>query len=147
MIQTIRVVSTERQKKNEVLQKVRVYRLEGVDEKKAKVLAEKLFCESVNQRYTLNAPIIKNKKAQIEIAYLPGVMNPESASILKSAKDLGITLLAVDSSWEYHFSTSLKGGAVATAKRLRLFNSSIEHVVEDAPESLLIQGKDRKSVV
>lgn len=141
MIQTIRVVSTERQKKKEFLQKVRVYRLEGVDEKKAKILAEKLFCESVNQRYTLNAPIIKNKKAQIEIAYLHGVMNPESASILKSAKDLGITLLAVDSSWEYHFSTSLKGGAVATAKRLRLFNPSIEHVVENAPETLLIQGK------
>ncbi len=139
-LQLIRVSSTEDLKTTASFQKVRVYRLEGIDVKKAKFLAENLFCERVNQKYSLNSPLLEASKGAIEIAYLPGVMNPESASIIKSAQDLGIKLLAADSSCEYHFPTKINGNKVTLAKKLRLFNPSIEHVVENEPKTLLIQG-------
>ena len=97
----------------------KVYRLEGISEKDAKVLAEKVFYESIYQVYTVNNSIFKvssrlrgsqtslrsknNKPQIIEIAYKSGVMNPEVGSIKKAASDLGIKLIAADTSHEYGF--------------------------------------------
>jgi len=82
MIQKVRVQTTGHPN-------IKVYRLEGITLKEAKILAEKLLSEKINQHYTINKPI---KNDVIEIAYKPGVMNPEVASIIKSAFDLGIKL-------------------------------------------------------
>ncbi|MBI2074713.1 MAG: phosphoribosylformylglycinamidine synthase, partial [Candidatus Levybacteria bacterium] len=130
----------------EKVQTIKVYRLEGVSKKEAKTLAEKLFCETINQTYTLNASIIGNSSQVnpevIEIAYQPGVMNPEVGSILKAAQDLGIHPKAVDSSWEYALHGKLnKEKAKEIATKLRLYNPLIEHIVEKEPETLLIEGK------
>ena len=78
----------------------RVYRLEGVDEKDAKYLAEKLLSEPITHQYSINSRLFSGASATLEIAYKPGVMNPEASSILKAASDLGIQLKACDSSWE-----------------------------------------------
>src|SRR3990167_10369663 len=133
MIQTVRV------KNNNDQQIARVYRLEGITEKQAKILAEKLFCEEINQRYTLNKPILSSVHPRgvhsatpgvlrsIEIAYKPGVMNPEVASIIKAAKDLGIKLLACDSSREY-------------PNKAPVFNPLIEYIVKKSHKTLLIKG-------
>ena len=87
----------------EKIRTARVYRLEGTTEAGARRLAESLLAEPINQVYTLNQPLITDTPQLVEIAYKPGVMNPEAASILKSAKDLGVDLLAADSSTEYGF--------------------------------------------
>ena len=81
---------------------IKVYRLEGISEKEAKLLAEKLLSEKINQNYTINRPLA-SARSIIEIAYKPGVMNPEVASIMKAARDLGIKLLACDCGFEYAF--------------------------------------------
>lgn len=143
MLQTIRV-----QTRNE--DTARVYRLEGVSRRQAKVLAEKLFCEDINQTYTINKPIFythlegvdkrhlrggrmdSSKVKIIEIAYKPGVMNPQVASIIKSAKDMGINLVAGNSSQEFH--------NIAPA-----FNPLIEHIVKKPPKTLLVKGKVGKT--
>src|SRR3989344_9279470 len=116
MIQTVRV------KNNNDPKTTRVYRLEGVSEKKAKILAENLLCEEINQSYTLNKPILQG--VTIEIAYKPGVMNPEVASIIKDAKDLRINLVACDCSREY-------------LNKAPVFNPLIEHIVKEEPKTLL----------
>src|SRR3989338_9023510 len=85
------------------IETVKVYRLEAITEKQAATLSEKLHCESLNQAYTLNRPMIKNASVVLEIAYRPGVMNPEASSIMKAANDLGIKMSAADSSREYGF--------------------------------------------
>jgi phosphoribosylformylglycinamidine (FGAM) synthase PurS component len=75
--------------KNTQITKVRtnrLYRLEGITKAQAKILAEKLFSEEINQDYSLDKPLIDGKSQKIEIAYKPGVMNPEVASIVKAAK-------------------------------------------------------------
>ncbi len=151
MIQTVRVLSSfeeEDLKGNSLLKNlknpkitkvrsVRVYRLEGVDKKSAKYLAEKLLSESINQKYTINEPVF-NARSRIEIAYKPGVMNPEVASLLKSAKDLKIKLKAADSSWEYYFFGPFN---IENINNLGLFNPLIEYLVDSPPKTLLIEGK------
>jgi len=138
MIQTVRV------KNNDDSQMAKVYRLEGISEKQAKILAEKLFCEDINQTYTINQPILIHPRGvrsatpgvlrSIEIAYKPGVMNPEVASIIKAAKDLGINLLACDSSREY-------------LSKAPVFNPLIEHIVKKEPVTLLIKGTVAKTKI
>ncbi|MBI2018825.1 phosphoribosylformylglycinamidine synthase [Candidatus Daviesbacteria bacterium] len=139
------------------VESAKVYRLEGISEKDAKVLAEKVFCESIYQKYTLNAPILGSQLV-FEIAYKPGVMNPEVGSILKTAEDLGIKLIAADSSHEYGFygpstgSTTLSTSSLRVeieeiAKKLHLLNEMVEHFVTEEPKTLLIKGTPGKTNV
>ena len=46
-------------KKVKKVESAKVYRLEGVSEREARLLAEKVFCEDIYQTYTLNAPILE----------------------------------------------------------------------------------------
>ncbi|HSX40094.1 MAG TPA: AIR synthase-related protein, partial [Candidatus Saccharimonadales bacterium] len=118
-----------------------VYRLEGASQKQAKLLAEKLFCEKINQTYTINKSILPKDASAVEIGYKPGVMNPQVASIIKVASDLGIHLTAADSSIEYGFFGNLKNGdAQNFALKLKLFNPIVEHIVEGKPKTLVIKG-------
>src|SRR3989344_5852851 len=164
MIYTIRVTTKERDTTGEGLlyeiknhlhettvrdvKTAKIYRLEGVTQQQAKVLAEKLFCETINQRYTINEPLLTQAKETIEIAYKPGVMNPEVGSILKSAKDLGISLIAADTSFEYGFSGKVTKDVVTDIiTRLNLFNKTVEHIVSETPKTLLISGTPGKTEI
>lgn len=120
---------------------IKVTRLEGVDEKDAKILAEKLLSELINQSYTINKSIVDKKAEIVEISYKPGVMNPEVASIIKAADDLKIKLKAVDTSWEYAFFGIDKKQARDLIQKLKIFNSLTEHIVEVEPKTLIIEGK------
>ncbi len=121
----------------------KVYRFEGIDENQAQILAEKLLAETVFQQYTLEEPVLTDYDALVEVAYKPGVMNPEAASIVKAANDLGITnLVAADSSREYAFY-----GQGATESNLNLIvekllvNATVEMVVKEKPEHLVLNGQ------
>ena len=120
----------------------RVYRFEGISEADARLLAEKLLAEGVFQVFTINRPIIVDAPVVLEIAYRPGVMNPEAASLLKSASDLGITgMVAADSSHEYAFY-----GSAVTQEDIEkitanlLVNATVERVVKEKPRTLIIHG-------
>ncbi len=139
MIQVIRIKNLD--EKGEV-KHAKVYRLEGIGEKNAKILAENIFCESINQEYTLNKPIIMNAKEIIEIAYKPGVMNPEVASIMKASEDLGIKLVAADSSREYGFSKSPNKEVLRD-----LLNPMIQYIVKEEPKTLVIKGNPGKTTI
>lgn len=121
----------------------RVYRLEGIGENEAHKLAETLFCEPIDQQYTLNQPLITDAQHVLEVAYKPGVMNPEVASIIKAAKDLGVNLLAADSSTEYAFYGSLSPEEVNRVVERLLVNKTVERVVTKKPETLIITGEPR----
>lgn len=123
----------------------RVYRLEGVDDAAARRVAEVLLSEPVDHDWTLDAPILVDAARVVEVAYLPGVMNPEAASILKAAGDLGVALEAVDASREYAFypspGASVAAADVAAVVARLLVNPTIERVVETAPDTLVIEGR------
>ncbi|MBI2621744.1 MAG: phosphoribosylformylglycinamidine synthase subunit PurL [Candidatus Levybacteria bacterium] len=156
MIQTIRVIQKNEEedlrgssifegvRSNRIskVRTVKVYRLEGIDKIRAKILTEKLLSESIDQIYTINKPIFNKKSKVAEISYKPGVMNPEVASILKSAKDLGVKLQACDSSWEYGFFGSLDKEEISSiVESLRLYNPLIEYIVGKPPKTLLTRGR------
>lgn len=154
MIQTVRVqtiigkdLTAEAIKQVATVKTARVYRLEGITEKEAVLLAEKLFYEPINQQYALNKNIITGANQVIEIAYKPGVMNPEVASITKAAEDLGITnLITADSSWEYGFFGDLtKSEVVTIVEKLKLFNPLTEHIVTTTPKTLVMHGSIGKT--
>ena len=122
----------------------KVYRVEGLNEQQAKTLAEIAFCEEINQEYRINEPAFSGRetpKHVIEIAYKPGVMNPEVGSIIKSAKDLGLPLQAADSSHEYAFYGNVSPEHLTDLiKKLNLYNAITEHIVEKEPKTLKITG-------
>lgn len=156
-IQEIRVVSKDRDVRGQgvskevqrtigmpALEKVRtarVYRLEGITENDAKKLAEALFCEPIDQEYTLNSPIITDTQNIVEVACNPGVMNPEACSIIKSAQDLGIDLTAADSSTEYGFYGSVDPEEVDEIVDKLLINKTVERVIYEKPRTLIITGE------
>lgn len=121
----------------------KVYRLEGVSEKDIKKITETLFSESINQTFTIDKPIFNGQSKTIEIAYKPGVMNPEVASVIKAAQDLGIKLSAADTSKEYVFFGNVNKDEIQTlVRKLRLFNPLTEHVIENEPQTLIMEGKE-----
>lgn len=122
----------------------KVYRVEGVGRDEAEHLARRLLADPVGQRWSIDGALITDADHVVEVAYLPGVMNPEAASIAKAAADLGVAPAAVDSSHEYAFYAAdgarVERGAVDEVVARLLVNPTIERVVVEAPESLIIEG-------
>ncbi|MDO8638120.1 MAG: phosphoribosylformylglycinamidine synthase subunit PurL [Candidatus Daviesbacteria bacterium] len=125
----------------EKVRTTRVYRLEGVTEEGAQKLADILLAEPLVQQAKINEPLIVDAPHLIEVAYNPGVMNPEVASIIKSAQDLGIDLTAADSSTEYGFYGNVTEEQVKQIARRLLVNKTVERIVTEKPDTLVIQGE------
>ena len=124
----------------------KIYRLEGISKEQAQKFTEIVLFEPIDQQMSFNRPIFKDADSIVEVAYKPGVMNPEVGSLLKAAKDLGIKLAAADSSWEYAFFGKIKrDNAKNLVTEHRLYNPLIEHIVDEKPKTLLIRGKVGKT--
>lgn len=126
----------------------KVYRFEGISAADADFLGRNLLAEEVFQRYTVNEPIIKEADKLLEVAYKPGVMNPETGSILKAAADLGIQeLMAADSSYEYGFYGSVSEAELERIVSKLLVNETVEMLVKEKPATLIIDGTAGKTRV
>ncbi len=120
----------------------KVYRFEGIGEEEARVLAERLLSEAVFQRYRVNGPLLTDADRLVEVAYRPGVMNPEAASLRKAAADLGIeNLLAADSSTEYAFYGRVTDTDLRSITTRLLVNETVQQVVAAKPGTLLLGGE------
>ena len=104
----------------------KVYRLEGISENDARKFAEIVLFEPIDQQMSFNRPIFKATDIILEVAYKPGVMNPEAGSLLKSANDLNIPLKFADSSWEYAFFGKTKKEDIEKIIKRLLVNQTIE---------------------
>ncbi|MEK7580688.1 MAG: phosphoribosylformylglycinamidine synthase subunit PurL [Patescibacteria group bacterium] len=124
----------------------KVYRLEGISQRDVKKLAEKALYEPIDQIISYRKPIYKANKT-VEVAYKPGVMNPEVASITKAASDLGIKLLAADSSYEYAFFGKVNENLISEIINKLLVNKTVEHIVKTPPKTLVIGGEPQKTKI
>lgn len=120
---------------------VKVYRLEGIAKNNVKKFTQKVLYEPIDQKVSYGKSIFSDSDETLEVAYKSGVMNPESASLLKSAADLKLKLKAADSSWEYAFFGKVKKSDLQKIIGRLLVNDTIETVVEKSPKTLLISGK------
>ena len=123
------------------VQTAKVYRVQGISYEEAHTLAEQLFTDSVNERYILNQPADFETPHVVEVAYKPGVMNPQVASIMKAAKDLGIHPEAVDASREYAFFGDVESAQIDGVVGRLLVNKTVEHIVTEKLTSLTFEGK------
>ncbi len=126
----------------EMVRTARVFRFEGISEEDAFYLAQNLIAEDIFQTYRVNGPVITDAAVVLEVAYKPGVMNPEAASLIKSASDLGIkNLQAADSTWEYGlYGENITGSDTDRIVNSLLVNATVEYVVKESPSTLIIQG-------
>lgn len=118
----------------------KVYRVQGVSEDEAHVLANQLFTDPVSEQYSLDQPVGFETPHVVEVAYKPGVMNPGVASIMKAAQDLGINPQAADASREYAFFGDLEPAQVDGVVGRLLMNKTVEQVVSEKPTSLTFEG-------
>lgn len=125
----------------EDVQTAKVYRLQGVSDDEAVSLAQKLLTDPVSEQFTVDETVGFDTPHIVEVAYKPGVMNPGVASILKAAKDLGISPEAADASREYaFFGADLTPDQVDSAVGRLLVNKTVEQVVKEKPTSLTLEG-------
>jgi phosphoribosylformylglycinamidine synthase II len=119
---------------------VKVYRIEGLKIDDIDHLAQELV--DLGQRFDLNMPLIRDASRVVEIGYKPGVMNPEAASLMKVARDLGLTeIVAAASSTEYHFYGQFNDLELDAVVYRLLCNKTVEMVIGEKPQTLLIQGE------
>ncbi len=118
----------------------KVYRLEGVTQTQALKFAKKVLFEPIDQRMSTGRSLFNGANETIEVAYKPGVMNPEAASLIKAGKDIGINLKAADSSWEYAIFGKLTKNQIDSITKRLLVNETVEYIVKTPPQTLLITG-------
>lgn len=125
----------------------KVYRLEGITKTEAQKLTQTVLYESIGQKIAFQKPVFVNADQKVEVAYKPGVMNPEVASILKAASDLNIKLKAADSSWRYAFYGKITKEQLQEIISRLLVNETVEHVVNKPPKTLIISAKSLKTQI
>jgi len=123
----------------------KVYRLENVDKQQALRIADEILFEPIDHIMSVNNPLIKHSVKIIEVAYKPGVMNPEVASIIKASSDIGINVQAADSSVEYAFFGNINQADLEKITKKFLVNKTIQHVVTKQPKTLIIKGSSPKT--
>lgn len=121
---------------------VKRYYLEEIIESEFVLLRDKLLVESVWQEYR-EGDFYPDHPYKVEVAYKPGMMNPEVRSLMESAAALGISSLkAADSCFAYYFfGESLDPEEVHKVVDKLIMNSLIEEVRNRVPETLMIQGQ------
>lgn len=126
----------------------KVYRLQEIDESEACYIADRLLVEKLFQKFCINGQVLEGGLL-VEVAYKPGVMNPETASIIKSAADLGITeLLAADSGREYAFyGPGATAGNIELILKKLLVNETVEKVVQEKPTTLILEGRPGRTEI
>jgi phosphoribosylformylglycinamidine synthase len=115
---------------------VKVFRVEGCTQAQAEELTTALLYEPFAASYALNKPLIQSAQKVVEIAYKPGVMNPEIGSLLKAAQDLEIFINNADSSYEYHFFGDLSDNDIESITQRLLMNSTIQQAITFKPARL-----------
>jgi phosphoribosylformylglycinamidine synthase len=133
----------------EKVRTARVFRFEGISDNAARFLAERLLAEEIYQSFRVNETVINDAAFVIEVAYRPGVMNPEAASLMKSASDLGVKgLIAADSAWQYGFyGQRISEADIRRVVSSLLVNAIVEYVVQESPTTLVIQGSPGRTEV
>ncbi len=119
----------------------KVYRLQGITDQEAEMLAFQLLADPVNEVSSVDQPVGFDTPHVVEVAYKPGVMNPEVASIMKAAHTLGIEPEAADASREYaFFGPQLTPDDVNSTVGKLIVNNTVEQVVREKPTSLTFEG-------
>lgn len=125
----------------EAVETAKIYRFEGITEEQAALLAERLLADPVTENVEIGCHRDESDWHAVEVAMNPGAMNPEVASILKAARDLGIEPVAADSSAEYRFVGPVDQEGVKAVISHDLVNETVQRTNPPQLETLRITGE------
>lgn len=123
----------------------KVYRLEGMTKDGFDTLIKNVLFESINENISTKGTLFPKAQKRIEVAFKPGVMNPEVASILKCANDLGLQIENADTSFEYSFFGKVSKKELSEIAEKLLVNKIIEKIITSSPKTLQITGSTGKT--
>jgi phosphoribosylformylglycinamidine synthase subunit PurSL len=124
------------------IETVKIYRLQGLSLEETDHFAQTVLVDSLNQKYSINSPLKTVATKKVEIGKKPGVMNPEVGTIFTAATHLNLhKLVAIDTSWEYHFFGDLTEEQLDHICTQLLSNKTIDQVIIREPKSLLIKSQ------
>ncbi|MEX2043266.1 MAG: AIR synthase-related protein [Patescibacteria group bacterium] len=124
----------------EQVETAKVIRFEGLTDEEAAALAEALS-DAVTEHVSIGDRRDETDGRIVEVAMNPGAMNPEVASILKAARDLGMRPVAADSSTEYRFGGPVAAGEIETVVSRHLVNETVQRANPPRPDTLVIEGE------
>lgn len=107
----------------------------------AVAFGQRVLTDDLYQDASVDAPVITDSTCSVEIAYRPGVMNPEAETALRIAQELGLNLVAVAVSLEFHFYGSVTSNQLSDiVNRIILASKTVQGVLKDEPTTLQIQA-------
>lgn len=115
-----------------------VYHVEGVSREDALKLAA-LVTDPVTQDVSLEERTDWENPQKLEVAPLPGVMNPATLEIMDAAKTAGIAPDAVQTGVEYRFGAGATEATLGAVTQL-LVNNSVEQVRTKRPDTLTVKA-------
>jgi phosphoribosylformylglycinamidine synthase II len=112
----------------------RIYRLEGINREQAEDIAFGLLCDHVVDTWDLTEgfTITETNGADhtVEVTFNPGVTDPVQASVIKAARDMGLTDLSrVSTATRYRFYGNAEIAEVNAAAKALLVNDTVQHIV------------------
>jgi phosphoribosylformylglycinamidine synthase subunit PurSL len=121
--------------------------IQGIGEKDAEKIAKDILCCPITEKYTMKDDHFQDHKIRLEIAFQPGVMNPEAETIAEELKDKGYKADAVMISYTYCFKGGLPEKDLQTIRDKALMNAQIQTELKKMPESLLVNLKPQKTAM
>jgi phosphoribosylformylglycinamidine synthase len=126
---------------------VKNFYLQGVSESDAQAIAKEILACPITEKFILNNDLYPDHPKKIEIAFQPGVMNPEAETIAEELKDKGYVHEAVMISYTYCFKDELTDADLLTVRDRVLMNAQIQTELKSAPKDLLVSLKPEKTAL
>ncbi len=126
---------------------VKNFYVQGISEKDAEDIAKDILVCPITEKYLVNDDFYKDHPKKIEIAFQPGVMNPEAETVSEELKDKKYGHVAVMISYTYYFKDDLSDNDLAAIRDRVLMNSQIQMELFHKPESLLVNLNPQKTAI
>jgi len=126
---------------------VKNFYIQGISENDAENIAKEILSCPITERYLVNDGFYKDHPKKIEIAFQPGVMNPEAETISEELKDKKFAHDAVMISYTYYFKDDLSDNDLTAIRDRVLMNAQIQMELFNKPDSLLVNLKPQKTAI
>ena len=118
---------------------IKNFYLQGVTEKQAKQIAEKILVCPITEEYVLNSTYFTEFATAVEVGFQPGVMNPEAVTIENELKHEEISgFEAIGITTVFCFKEEIHQAKLSEIKNRVLMNTQIQMELEESPEDLLV---------
>ena len=126
---------------------MRNFYIQGINEEFADTIANEILACPITEQYTIKDDLYPHYETKVEIAFQPGVMNPEAETVIEELKDKGYDPEAVMISHTYCFKDKLTEEQILAIRDRVLMNSQIQTELKSAPADLLVHLTPEKTAV